>query len=460
MASESTSSQQSQQLIPSLKVNFKKEDGTIAFNNVVALLEHSNEMYQPMLSFLSNCCIKKALTLQPFAMYVEYLQEFWYTAEVKEETKTITFLLSWLYEPLSFTQKEFISSIGLPVCKNLVPLPPNETVRAGLSLIPSSGEVNANDTADKSLSRACEQPVTQSKAPTDLKTKKKNIPSSSQPKSPHKEPEKIVEIEKDAEDNSMEIPTVEQLLDEVDKQIKIPKLQDQIMHDSDESADYESMPEDDLRSVSSFEDVDSDDTQGNEVSHSDHTFLDHNDFANRLSLPDHLDHICEEVSSLHSKLDTLRDCLPSIIQESLQTYIQASFKKFSEKQTKLNKRVVKHLNRQFNIFHVAQSDRFARLETELSKTLKSDMGKSVTTLVKSVVIIDDIAEGEKNKKAKDPNPAATQGGPQSAEPLVESQREKPADLNIVNKESASPAFDAKINGGKKLVVHKSEDKKS
>ncbi|GKC24227.1 hypothetical protein Tco_1026377 [Tanacetum coccineum] len=164
------------------------------------------------------------------------------------------------------------------------------------------------------------------------------------------------------------------------------------MHDSDESADvqedsdYESMPEDDLRSVLGFEAADSDNTQGNDVSHSDHIFQDDNASAERLSLPDHMDHICEE------------------------------------------------------------SDRFSRLETELSKTLKSDMGKSVTSLVmsgmkkvkddmnsqakslgkfcldvksmqtqlndiqsflESAVIIDDTAEGEKNNKAKDGKPAAT-----------------------------------------------------
>ncbi|GJS96979.1 hypothetical protein Tco_0803947 [Tanacetum coccineum] len=156
MASESTSSQQSQPLIPSTKVNFRCTDSIIGFNNVVALLEHSNKLYQPMLSFLSNYYINRALTLQPTAMHVEYLKEFWYTAEVEEETKTITFLLSWWDKPLSFTQNVFISAIGLPICRDVVPLPPKET------------------------------PVTQSKAPTDLETKKKRIPPSSKPKSPYR----------------------------------------------------------------------------------------------------------------------------------------------------------------------------------------------------------------------------------------------------------------------------------
>nr|GEV36261.1 retrovirus-related Pol polyprotein from transposon TNT 1-94 [Tanacetum cinerariifolium] len=197
----------------------------------------------------------RALTLQATAMYVEYLKELWYTSEVEEETKTITFLLSWWDKPLFFTQDEFISTIGLPICKDVVPLPPKETVRAGLaslglfdndkptlsstnlvnsfslkmnndltlvkphtittasfqktlasevpltshmlkvaklskepeqSLLPPSREMNANDTSDKSLSRAYVQPVIQSKATTDIKTKKKKIPPSSKPKSPYK----------------------------------------------------------------------------------------------------------------------------------------------------------------------------------------------------------------------------------------------------------------------------------
>nr|GEZ59904.1 retrovirus-related Pol polyprotein from transposon TNT 1-94 [Tanacetum cinerariifolium] len=95
------------------------------------------------------------------------------------------------------------------------------------------------------------------------------------------EPEKIIEMEEDADDKSMEILTVEQLLDE------IPKLKDQIMHDFDESAGYESMPGDDLRSVSGFKGADSDDTQGNDVSRSDNTFPDQNASAERKELVVH-----------------------------------------------------------------------------------------------------------------------------------------------------------------------------
>ncbi|GJR17524.1 hypothetical protein Tco_0966051 [Tanacetum coccineum] len=191
--------------------------------------------------------------------------------------------------PLTFTQDEFISAIGLPICKDDVPLPPNETVRAGLEILglfykdkptlsstvlgshdqmklnqqtitycliwgleidieaiifsdlvyklqngkkkresnicytrflslifekflgdkyisndltlvkphtistasfqkplASEGGEVLIDTADKSLSIASVQPVTQPKAPTDLKTKRKRIPPSSKPESQYK----------------------------------------------------------------------------------------------------------------------------------------------------------------------------------------------------------------------------------------------------------------------------------
>nr|GEW16066.1 hypothetical protein [Tanacetum cinerariifolium] len=54
------------------------------------------------------------------------------------------------------------------------------------SLILSSEKVNANDTADKSSSRTFVQTITQPKALTDLKSKKKKISPSSQPKSSYK----------------------------------------------------------------------------------------------------------------------------------------------------------------------------------------------------------------------------------------------------------------------------------
>ncbi|GJX81393.1 hypothetical protein Tco_0330874 [Tanacetum coccineum] len=133
------------------------------------------------------------------------------------------------------------------------------------------------------------------------------------------------------------------------------------------------MPDDDLRSVSGFQATDSDDTHENEVSYSAHTSQDIA-FVERLRIPDHLDHICEEVSYLHSRLRnmkssifqtvsdeiksslpamitnalqeqlpgilsaTLKDYLPLIVKESLQTHHPAVSEQFVETQAQLNKK--------------------------------------------------------------------------------------------------------------------------
>nr|GEX68580.1 hypothetical protein [Tanacetum cinerariifolium] len=512
-------------------------------------------------------------------MYVEYLQEFWYTAEVEEETKTITFLLSWVDEPLSFTQKEFISTIGLRVRMNHVHLPLKETVRAGLATLglfdkdkptlSSTVLVNSSPLKDKPtlsstvlvnssplkrkdkyisndltlvkphtiIATSFQKPLASEVSLTShmlkvakfcqepeksliLSSEEKKIPSSSQPKSQRKV--RITLLKKQVAETqhaevkvatanatkSLEASVLAEELkhlmltlkvlnfaglshpcmkvdlysnygapaDKVDKKIKaiqetsespydteseiklvksyftcqIPKLQDQIMHDSDESADYESMPEDHLRSISGFKDVDSDDIQGNDASHSDHTFPYHNAFAKRLSLPDHLDHIYEEVSSLHSKLDTMESSIIHQVSDGIKSTLPALVTTALQEQLPgllsdtLRDCLPSIIQEQFNIFYVAHSDRFARLETKLSKTLKSNMGKSVTTLVKS---------GMKEVRAD----LKSQANDIKDEPLVERLREQPTDLNIKNKESAPPASDAKQNEGKELVVHKSEE---
>nr|GEU64350.1 hypothetical protein [Tanacetum cinerariifolium] len=124
-----------------------------------------------------------------------------------------------------------------------------------------------------------------------------------------------VEEEKDAEFVAME---------EVDEVQSLEILT--TMHDSEEIADIrkgsdsdlQSMPNDDPRSVLRFHTADSDDTHKNEVSKSNHIFQDDNASAKRLSLPDHMGHICKEVSSLHSRL---ADMESSIVQQ-----VSAEFK--------------------------------------------------------------------------------------------------------------------------------------
>ncbi|GKD68511.1 hypothetical protein Tco_1322601 [Tanacetum coccineum] len=239
-------------------------------------------------------------------------------------------------------------------------------------------------------------------------------------------PKKIVKKEEVAEEQTMEIPIVAQLLDEVNKaaqetpqspydtesEIKVVKsfftshlseVQDQIMNDYEESASIQEDSDSDLQST-----PDDDLTHDNEVSHFAHTSQDDIASAKRQSI---LDHMCKEVSYLHLRLGnmessivqtvsdeiksslpamitnalkeqllsilsaTLKDCLPLIINESLQTHNPAVSKQFAETQARLNKKVVKQLNIQFNISHVVQSNRFVTLQKELSKVIKSKVAK-------------------------------------------------------------------------------------
>ncbi|GKB54524.1 retrovirus-related pol polyprotein from transposon TNT 1-94 [Tanacetum coccineum] len=467
---------------------------------------------------------------------------------VEDQTKTITFLLSWWDKPISFTQDEFVSAIDLPIYKDASPLPSKETVRAGLatldlvhklqngkknrelniaiqaasfqkpfasevslishmlkvaklseepeqSLLPPFGEVNADDAADKSLYKASVQPVIQvilpKKQVTEIQHAEVTVATADATKSiedfelaeeQENQPltdesvkfmlvlDQNVEEEKDdefvamkevAEEQYLEIPTVEQLLDEVDKlnkavqetpespydtklEIKvvksffthhISKLKDQTMHDSEETADIHegsnsdlhSMPDDDLRSVLGFHTANSDDTHENKVSKFDHIFQDDNASAKRLSLPDHMDHIYEEVSSLHLRLgdmessilqqvsaefksslpalvtDSLKEQLPSLLLDALKVTlpqllknsIKSSISKSMAEelphveaqvqknlQDQLPNLLLKPMYKEFNAFNKLESQRFVLLQKELTKSLHKNMKKSIKLKVR------------------------------------------------------------------------------
>ncbi|GJW04087.1 hypothetical protein Tco_1562943 [Tanacetum coccineum] len=209
------------------------------------------------------------------------------------------------------------------------------------------------------------------------------------------------------------------------------------------------MPDDDLSSVSGFEAADSDDTNDNEVSHSAHTSHDIAS-AERLSIPDHLDHIFVKKSAIF---------IQGLEIWSLLLFKQSLMK--SKTQAQLNKKVVKQLNRQFNISHVSQSNRFVTLQKELSKVIKSEVAKKVQVvrlegvredlqsqtkhiskysssfqdmqtqprdvkdLLESAVIINETAEGEKKQKDINAIPALTQREQKTAE-IEEITHSKPS----------------------------------
>nr|GEX28249.1 retrovirus-related Pol polyprotein from transposon TNT 1-94 [Tanacetum cinerariifolium] len=260
------------------------------------------------------------------------------------------------------------------------------------SLLPPYREVNADDTTDKSLSRASVQPVIQSKATTDLKTKKKKIPPSSIPKSPYKvrvilpkkqvaqtqhaevrvattnatkslkafelaeeqgnqpltaeavkvldqhvkeeKDDEFVAIEKVDKEISLEILTVEQLLDESDKLNKAVQEPLESPYDTKSEikgsdSDLQSMPDDDLRSVSGFHTTDFDNTHKNKVSlHSrlgdmESSIVQQVSTEFKSSLPALvIDSLKEQLPSLLS--DALKVTLPRLLKDSIRSSISKS----------------------------------------------------------------------------------------------------------------------------------------
>ncbi|GJZ04867.1 retrovirus-related pol polyprotein from transposon TNT 1-94 [Tanacetum coccineum] len=78
---------------------------------------------------------KKALNdvIQPSAIYNKYLRDFWYTAEVVNNTITFSFLN--VEKPLSFDHNIFASVTSLEYSKNYVSLPDHETVKDAIATL-------------------------------------------------------------------------------------------------------------------------------------------------------------------------------------------------------------------------------------------------------------------------------------------------------------------------------------
>ncbi|GJZ22614.1 hypothetical protein Tco_0559653 [Tanacetum coccineum] len=87
----------------------------------------------------------EALTIQPSAMYAEYLKDFWYSAKV--ENNIITFSLSHIEKPLSFNRDLFSSVIRLDYTMEFAPLPTHEEVKEGLGTLGLTDEKRPNMTS-------------------------------------------------------------------------------------------------------------------------------------------------------------------------------------------------------------------------------------------------------------------------------------------------------------------------
>ncbi|GJT83629.1 hypothetical protein Tco_1057971 [Tanacetum coccineum] len=280
--------------------------------------------------------------------------------------------------------------------------------------------------------------------------------------------DKFVNMKKVAEETIEETPTIEQLLDEVDKQNKAVQ-----------------------EILERFNTEDSDDTQENDVSKSDTILQDDHASAERLSLPDHMDHICEEVTSLYIRIGDMessivqqvsadfKSSLPTLITESLKEqlpqdlpHVEAHVQK--NLQDQLFNLLLKPMYKEFNAFNKLESQIFVLLQKELSKSIHKDIKQSIRLKVKKgmkevqdklswctstvatnsqhvrdlrVMIKDIVSLLEAAKVFKKDNAK----GEKWEKNIVESKGEQPADVKVANKESAPLASNNKPSEGKELV---------
>ncbi|GJV52316.1 retrovirus-related pol polyprotein from transposon TNT 1-94 [Tanacetum coccineum] len=310
-------------------------------------------------------------------------------------------------------------------------------------LIPPSGEVNADDTADKSLSRAFVQPVTQPKAPTDLKTKRKRIPPSSKPESQYKvrviSPKKLV-----AETQHAEVIVATADAESSEDQGNQPSVADaekrskssspfrdhksvtddiDITPKDDEGDDsnsgLRSMPDDDLASLTGFETQDS----------SDHFY----DAAS----------IAEELPQVEAQVQkNLQDQLPNIL--------------------------LKPMYKEFNAFNKLESGIFDNLQEQLNKGIKTSLDKSMSLNVqKGMKEVQDKLSfctstvDTNSQHVQDLNPmfkdmfSFLEAAEVFKKANTEGEKEQSSAQVIPNAEQAPP-----VHKEKALVLHTSEEKSS
>ncbi|GKB49351.1 hypothetical protein Tco_0900104, partial [Tanacetum coccineum] len=288
--------------------------------------------------------------------------------------------------------------------------------------------VNADGTADKSLSRASMQPVTRLKAPTDLKANKKKNTPSSKPKSLYKarvihakkqvantqhaevtvataDATQSLEASELAEEQDV---TFEQIIDEFDSktqgaqenvespydtesEIKIIKsyqaatISDTEEGDASESfSGLRSMLDDDLASMTGFETQDSANhvsKEGTETLHAS---------ADKPAQSDPLGHLHEELCLLHNKVNQLESSITKHVSDSIQAIVPVIVTNTLKEQlpgllsdalkdTRTSSKVLFRnlLQRKFNAFNKLESHIFVLLQKELSKSLHNKMRKSI-----------------------------------------------------------------------------------
>ncbi|GJZ16865.1 hypothetical protein Tco_0552988 [Tanacetum coccineum] len=360
--SSSSSSQQIEQtLTAASNVYFAYEDINIAFNNSIALLESKFPLYKDLLLFLSNSCLidEKRPNLTSVALSqsspirIRYFLPTWKILM----TYIVFYSMIWSQNYPLVERKEgkrmFVTS---DICLSQPPISQaSESQHAEETEVTADATQNIGDVPLESFHDADKSPYD---TESEIKIVKRFKPT---------------------------IDDEESLFTSVTKEHSVI---------GDES-DLESMPMDEIGSVSAFETFKSkeDDTD------SQHIELSEERDANKLleeqpSLSNSFGNLCKEVSNLTTKVqnlksslikqmtdkleeivpslvaETLKENLPKIISESLKIAILQII-------AESVKEIIKLINKQFNTFNKLKAACFTKLYTGLKKDLKKKLEVSV-----------------------------------------------------------------------------------
>ncbi|GJZ22615.1 hypothetical protein Tco_0559654 [Tanacetum coccineum] len=361
-------------------------------------------------------------------------------------------------------------------------------------------DANIEASGDMSLSGTSVHPVSEPKAKTDKKRRKKKTPSSSEPSVPDDNTKQSLEASKSAEEQENQ-PQTTDTTKAPDTIVREDEHNDDELHDDDKfitqtkthtttdaedtlmgsrpmdidtEFDLESMPDDDLQSFSGSEILVSGDSQ-HEVSQSEHTSWEKNASIEFLNLSSHLDHVCEEVSLLHCKVeemessiaqkvsDYIKSYVPDLISHSLKSQLPGLLSKalkdclprlFKESLTNFGSSKVLKTEMGESIFlkvSLGMQDVRTDLNTQTKQLSKYYLDvqnmhsylQEVKLLLEAAVIVDDHAEGETNQRDQNVNPATIQGEPEKPKENIaipDISQEKPRSDNAEEQKSEETAI--------------------
>ncbi|GJT67301.1 putative retrotransposon gag domain, aspartic peptidase domain protein [Tanacetum coccineum] len=331
------------------------------------------------------------------------------------------------------------------------------------SLVLSSREVNAKNTGDKPFSETFVHHVSQSKSTTDKRPKKNKIPSSSDLKASkdvrHSDDDYQIKFmgpiysdmddDADAKDEGIEIT-----LDDSFKNNEV--------HEAE--SDLESMPRDEIESVSGFKatKTEDDDTQSQhkkELSNSEENVVDNvldeladmanshniefNSFATKPSLSDPLGYLHTNLRSLTSRVKHLES---SLAQQIIKDSVKQALPKFDKRVKKtlnaeIPKLLIKPLNNAFNLLN------------KRNATDKGDVNLcELVDLIRDLVVLIDSASASAKAalEGEDPNEILIKQANADKE-MADAQREQ-------SSKQAPSTVKKVLSVTTALVVQSSEDK--